>query len=236
MTAETEADADAEDEPPTEEEFFGGMVARFADRASEEDGATFLAALDRRRALPPPRRTRGLGRRTATRSRSCHACTPRPTGPRSSAARSWNACFVIDHETDDGHNIGLVARHPDAAEPHLVMVLVDVNNGDMAKDVLISDQLDDILDEALSIDGLTMVDLDPPLARARIEAAFTRTDMTLDAPVSEDFDEARPMVEQLLDHHAAGRRARGARAARLATSSTRSSSRCSTHPRRRRAS
>ena len=194
---EDDDEDDDKDEPPTEEQFFGGMVARFADRASQEDGATFLAALV---AVAPylaggaPEAAAAAGEAIAQLSR----LHPAPAWAAVVGTAVVERSFVIDHETDDGHNIGLVARHPGAADTHLLMVLVDVNNGDMAKDILISDNLDGILDEAMSVEGLTMSEVDPALARARIEAAMARTDMTLDAPVSEDFDEARPMVEHLL--------------------------------------
>jgi len=211
LPAEDDEDADA---PPTEEEFFGGMVARFADRASQQDGELFLQALIAVAPYLVPGADAVATDATATGTATTGApeaataardaitqlsrLHPRPAWADVVGSAVVERSFIIDHETDDGHNIGLVARHPGAADTHLLMVLVDVNNGDMAKDVLISDNLDGILEEALAVDGLTMTDLDPADARARIEAAFAQTDMTLDAPVSDDFDEARPMVELLL--------------------------------------
>jgi hypothetical protein len=67
----------------------------------------------------------------------------------------------------------------------------------MAKDILIADAVEEILTEAGG-DGFTVVDLDPAVARARLEAALRNTEMTIDAPVSDDFDETLPLLELLL--------------------------------------
>ena len=105
--------------------------------------------------------------------------------------------FVLGHETDDGHHIGLVARHPGAAEPHLVMVFVDTNLGGMAKDILIATELAEVRDEATA-QGLVESPLDRAEAHARLAAALQRTDSTMMAPVEEDFAGSRPLLERVM--------------------------------------
>ena len=105
--------------------------------------------------------------------------------------------FLLDHETDDGHHIALVARHPGAAEPHLVMAFVDSNLGGMASDILVSADVDGVRAEATS-QGLVASPLDPAEAHARLAAALQRTDMTMMAPVEEDFPLLRPLLESVM--------------------------------------
>ncbi len=105
--------------------------------------------------------------------------------------------FLLDHETDDGHHIGLVARHPGAAEPHLVMAFIDRNLGGMASDILVSADVDGVRAEAAS-QGLVASPLDPAEAHARLARALQRTDMTMMAPVEEDFPLLRPLLERVM--------------------------------------
>ena len=105
--------------------------------------------------------------------------------------------FLLDHETDDGHHVGLVARHPGAAEPHLVMAFIDSNLGGMASDILVSADVEGVRVEAAS-QGLVASPLEPAEAQARLQQALQRTDMTMMAPVEEDFPLLRPLLESVM--------------------------------------
>jgi hypothetical protein len=180
------------DGPPSEEEFFSLFVAGIGERmGGDERNAALLALHALMPYLPPDAAAdaRALTARHPSRT---------PSWARVVGTAVVERCVLIDHETDDGHQIALVARYPSTGERYLVMTLIDVNIGRMAKDILIADAVDEILDEAGG-DGFTVVDLDPAVARARIEDALQITDMTIDAPVSDDFDETLPLLEVLLD-------------------------------------
>ena len=105
--------------------------------------------------------------------------------------------FVMGHETGDGLHVGLVARHPGAAEPFLAMTFVDVNLGGMAEDIVVTTELDEVRAEALS-HGLVIEPVDPAEAHARLAAALQRTDLTMMAPVEDDFTVLRPLLEALM--------------------------------------
>ena len=105
--------------------------------------------------------------------------------------------FLLDHDTDDGHHVGLVARHPGAAEPHLVMAFIDSNLGGMASDILVSADVEGVRAEAAS-QGLVASPLEPAEAHARLQQALQRTDLTMVAPVEEDFPLLRPLLESVM--------------------------------------
>lgn len=178
-----------DEDMPSVDEFVEGLVGAIADRASSDpDFARILAG------LAPF--LDGTARRIA--DRALEHCDPRviefaaPVG-----AAAVEECFLLDHETDDGHNIGLIARHPGASRAHLVMTFVDVNMGGIAKDILVTDQIDEVR-RAAAVEGLILSPLDPADAHARLLDALKFTDMTIQAPVSEDFAHVRPLLEQLM--------------------------------------
>ncbi|MFN7148068.1 MAG: hypothetical protein ACK4V6_01170 [Microthrixaceae bacterium] len=180
------------DGPPSEEEFFSLFVAGIDERMSGDERNAALLALH---ALIPY-----LPRGAAADARALTARHPSrtPSWARVVGTAVVERCVLIDHETDDGHQIALVARYPSTGARFLVMALIDVNMGRMAKDILIADAVDEILDEAGG-DEFMVIDLDPAVARARLEDALQITEMTIDAPVSDDFDETVPLLELLLE-------------------------------------
>lgn len=180
-------------DPPSEEEFFTTLVDGLVERTTGPSGRGVLAALQ---ALAPY-----LPQDAAAVARSTLARDPRRLPPWAAVVGdvAVDEAFVVDHEADDGHNVALVARYPQSGRRWLVMVLVDVNLGGIAKDILVADieALDDVRRQG-GQPGFSLQPLELPVARARIEAALAMTDMTIDAPVADDLDETRPLLEVLL--------------------------------------
>lgn len=177
------------DDMPSVEEFFESLIGAIADRSSTDpDFAQVLAALSPF--------LDGRARRIADAALArCDRRLIEFSEPVGSAV--VEQCFVLDHETDDGHNIGLVARHPGSDAPHLIMTFVDVNIGGLARDIMVSDQIDQ-LRQAATADGLVSSPVDPAEAHTRLLDALRITDMTIDAPVADDFAHVRPLLEQLM--------------------------------------
>jgi hypothetical protein len=98
---------------------------------------------------------------------------------------------------DDGATMLLEARHP-GGEVHAIGVYIDNNLGVMAKDILLANSIEavaEIMEKNPQDDGrLRLEPVDPPRAAAEIRAALGLTDMTLGAPVSEDFAALRALA------------------------------------------
>lgn len=179
------------DGPPSDEEHFSTLVAGIGERLGGDQRNAALLALHALIPYLPP------GAAAEARALTAEHPSRTPSWARVVGTAVVERCVLIDHETDDGHQIALVARYPSTGARYLVMGLIDVNMGRMAKDVLVADAVDEILDEAGG-DEFMVIDLDPAVARARLEAALRITEMTIDAPVSDDYDETLPLLELLL--------------------------------------
>ena len=106
---------------------------------------------------------------------------------------------VRDEVFDDGITIFVEGAH-DGEEPHAVGVYIDHNLGVMAKDILLAESIDHVAEimraePAAGANGaLTLKPIDPVEACARLYAALDRTDMTLMAPVGEDYAHLRALA------------------------------------------
>jgi hypothetical protein len=99
---------------------------------------------------------------------------------------------------DDARTVLLESRHP-GGETMAVGVLIDRNLGGLAKDVLLAESIEQVADvmgrystgeEAEP----ELEQIEPGVAAGLIGAAITRTDMTWDPPVDEDFWSGRALA------------------------------------------
>jgi hypothetical protein len=123
---------------------------------------------------------------------------PRPAwGQAILAAEVLRTVVVREDIFDDGITIFVEAAHADG-EPHAVGVYIDHNLGVMAKDILLAESIDRV-EELIATGphdgGVLRIEPIPPVeAGARIHAAMELTDMTLDAPVGEDYARLRALA------------------------------------------
>lgn len=100
---------------------------------------------------------------------------------------------------DDGITIFVEGAHA-GEEPHAVGVYIDHNLGVMAKDIFLADSIDSVAEvmrtnpDADAGGILELQPIDPAEACARLHAALDRTDMTLMAPVGEDYAPLRALA------------------------------------------
>jgi len=100
---------------------------------------------------------------------------------------------------DDGITIFIEARHGGSDEDrHAIGVYVDHNLGVMAKDIVMADSIDQVEQSIATapphIGELVIEPIDPVEAGARIHAAMELTDMTIGAPVGEDYAPLRALA------------------------------------------
>lgn len=107
---------------------------------------------------------------------------------------------MFDPVFDDAANV-FIEFERRGGEPYTIAVLIDHNLGEIAKEVLVAGPLAEveelfaaIPDEVRGEGGIAFDDLDPELAGALIVAALARTEITLDAPVGEDFSNLRAIA------------------------------------------
>jgi hypothetical protein len=111
---------------------------------------------------------------------------------------------VRDEIFDDGITIFVEGAHA-GAQPHVVGVYIDHNLGVMAKDILLAESIDRIEEIMRAEPGadaggkLTIEPIDPAEACARLLAALDLTDMTLMAPVDEDYAPLRALARLRAD-------------------------------------
>lgn len=109
-----------------------------------------------------------------------------------------DAAMMSDPIFGDGATILIEARHADEELPHTIGVYVDVNLGGLAKGLLLGgsiDELQQVLDSSPPDDGEIVLErIDPAEAGARIRAAMELTDLTLQAPVGEDYADLRALA------------------------------------------
>ena len=98
---------------------------------------------------------------------------------------------------DDGRTMFIEAVHA-GGERHVIGVYIDNNLGVMAKDILLADSIDKVQELIASNPqpgGALMIEpIDPAEAGARIRDAMELTDMTLGAPVGEDYAALRSLA------------------------------------------
>lgn len=81
----------------------------------------------------------------------------------------------VEHETGDGYDIALVARHRSASRDHVVAVYVDRTLGGLATDLLVHDDAEEYLRLSDDADGMRIVDLESGVAGATIDGAIDAT-------------------------------------------------------------
>lgn len=117
-------------------------------------------------------------------------------------ARILRAAVMREDVSDDGATIFLEARHGDA-EPHAIGVYIDNNLWVIAKDILLADSIEaveSVLRDHPPDDGdVRLEPIAPTQAAARIRAAMELTDMTLAAPVGDDYAALRSLALLRID-------------------------------------
>ena len=108
-----------------------------------------------------------------------------------------SAAVMREDDFDDGCTVFLEARHT-AGDTHTVGVYIDNNLGVMAHDILLAESIEhvaEVIREHPSDDGeLRLEPIEPAAAAARILMAMDLTEMTLDAPVSEEYPALRALA------------------------------------------
>ncbi len=109
-----------------------------------------------------------------------------------------------DEIFDDGITVFVECAHA-GEEPHAVGIYIDHNLGGLAKDILLADSIDAVAEimrtnpEAGAGGALVIEAIDPAEACARLNAALDLTDMTLMAPVGEDYPSLRALARLRAD-------------------------------------
>jgi len=81
----------------------------------------------------------------------------------------------IEHETGDGFDVAVVARHRSAERDHVVAVYVDRTLGGLATDLLVHDDAEEYLRLSGETDGMRVEELEPAVAAATIDEAVDAT-------------------------------------------------------------
>jgi hypothetical protein len=106
------------------------------------------------------------------------------------------SAYRVEHETGDGFDIALVARHRSADRDHVVAVYVDRTLGGLATDLLVHDDAAEYLRLSDDAEGMHIVDLDPGVAAATIDEAVDATSAAgVPAAVADGFSPQWAMVE-----------------------------------------
>jgi len=104
---------------------------------------------------------------------------------------------------EDGETIFIEAGHTDCEEVHAVGVYIDHNLGGIAKDILLADSIDSVrrvIETKPPQDGEVVLEaIDEGEAREQIHRAMELTDMTLEAPVGEDYASLRAIALRRAD-------------------------------------
>ncbi len=103
---------------------------------------------------------------------------------------------LVEHETGDGYDVVLVARHPGAEADHVVAVYVDRTLGGLARDLLVHADAADFLQRSADEPGMTLRDVDPATAAATIDEAVDAVyELGGAAPVAAEFAALFSLVE-----------------------------------------
>ena len=105
----------------------------------------------------------------------------------------------VEHETGDGFDIALVARHRSAEKDHVVAVYVDRTLGGLATDLLVHDDAEEYLRLSADSDGMRVAELEPAVAAATIDEAIDATLAAgVPAAVADGFSPQWAVVEHYL--------------------------------------
>jgi hypothetical protein len=85
------------------------------------------------------------------------------------------AAHRVEHETGDGFDVALLARHRSAERDHVVAVYVDRTLGGLATDLLVHDDAEEYLRLSREAPGMVLDDLDVAVAAATIDEAVDAT-------------------------------------------------------------
>ena len=108
------------------------------------------------------------------------------------------AAHRVEHETGDGYDVALVARHRSADRDHVVAAYVDRTLGGLATDLLVHHDAAEYLQLSRDADGMRVDEVDIDVAAATIEQAISRTfDAGVPAAVAAGF---APLVS-VVDHY-----------------------------------
>jgi len=106
---------------------------------------------------------------------------------------------VVEHETGDGYDVALVARHRSADRDHVVACYVDRTVGGLATDLLVHHDADEYLQLSREAPGMAVTDLPLDAAVATIDAAIERTFAAgVPAAVAGGFEPLISIVEHYL--------------------------------------
>ena len=140
-------------------------------------------------------------RERAERLRAADVRAPRWAGA-ISECEVLRTAVLRDETYDDGITIFVECVHA-GEQPHAVGVYIDHNLGVIAKDILLADSIDEVAEIVSSNpdagEGLMIDPIDPAEACARLNAALDLTDMTLMAPVGEEYASLRALARLRAD-------------------------------------
>jgi len=106
--------------------------------------------------------------------------------------------FRVEHETGDGFDLALVARHRSADRDHVVAAYVDRTLGGMATDLLVHHDAEEYLQLSREAPGMRVDELAPAVVAATIDRAVGRTfEAGVPAAVADGF---APLLS-ILDHY-----------------------------------
>jgi len=106
----------------------------------------------------------------------------------------------VEHETGDGYDLALVARHRSADRDHVVAAYVDRTLGGMATDLLVHHDAEEYLQLSRDAPGMQVEELAPDQVAATIDRAIERTYAAgVPAAVADGF---APLVS-VVDHYLA---------------------------------
>lgn len=106
---------------------------------------------------------------------------------------------VVSHETGDGVDIALVARHRSAGRDHVVAVYLDRTFGGLATDVLVHHDAEEYVRMSAGAPGMQVEEVDPARAAATIDVAIAATFAAGVPPaVADGFASRWGVVEQLI--------------------------------------
>ncbi|HEU5084317.1 MAG TPA: hypothetical protein VFU14_13320 [Acidimicrobiales bacterium] len=103
---------------------------------------------------------------------------------------------VAEHETGDGFDVAIVARHRSAPHDHVVAVYVDRLLGGLATDLLVHDDAEEYLRLSNEAEGMTVREIEPAVAAATIDEAIDATFAAgVPAAVADGFSPLWAVVE-----------------------------------------
>lgn len=113
-------------------------------------------------------------------------------------ARPTAAALMSEDAFDDGMSVMVEFAGPEY-EPHTLGIYIDHNLGGLVKDAFLAGPLSDVRAQLERAEhgsaGISIADLDPAEARARVEAALYTLDHTYDPPVSGDLRPMRALLD-----------------------------------------